>query len=96
MRVWWKPLVCRPSSSHEPLHFTTICGERVVTVTPHVCRLRDLTYAGRIFVDVRYVMDRKILTARNVPIGMIPIMLRSSNCVLTGKTPSEMAKVRRM
>ena len=61
-------------------------------MTPHGCRLRDLTYAGRIYVDVKYVMDRKIMTAKNVPIGLMPLMLRSSRCVLHGKNNAEMAK----
>ncbi len=62
-------------------------------MTPHGCRLRDLTYAGRIVVDVKYVMDRRVVTAKNVPIGLMPLMLRSSKCVLRDKGRAEMAKV---
>jgi DNA-directed RNA polymerase III subunit RPC2 len=29
----------------------------------------------------------------NLPIGRMPIMLRSSNCVLTGKGPQELSKL---
>jgi len=29
----------------------------------------------------------------NLPIGRMPIMLRSSNCVLTGKSPAELASL---
>jgi DNA-directed RNA polymerase beta subunit len=78
-----------------------LCGShqfcfRVCAVTPHQCRLGDLTYAGRITVDVRYVMDRRIVTAKGVEIGLMPLMLRSSNCVLTGKSLAELAKASRL
>ena len=66
----------------------------VSAVTPHVCRLRDLNYSGRIYVNLQYTMDRRIVTLSKVPIGMMPIMLRSSHCVLTGKSREELAGVR--
>ncbi|KAG1180263.1 hypothetical protein G6F70_000650 [Rhizopus microsporus] len=52
--------------------------------TPHECRLRDLTYSANIFVDVEYTRGRQIVKRKNVMIGRLPIMLRSSHCVLTG------------
>ncbi|KAI9593941.1 DNA-directed RNA polymerase III subunit RPC2 [Syncephalis fuscata] len=61
------------------------------TYTPHECRLRDLTYAANIYVDIEYVRGRQIVIRRGVPIGRMPVMLRSSHCVLTGKTDSELA-----
>jgi DNA-directed RNA polymerase III subunit RPC2 len=62
-------------------------------VTPHACRLRDLTYSGKIYVDVKYVLDRRIMMQKDVVIGTMPLMLRSSKCVLRGKSLAEMAKV---
>ncbi|KAJ1985572.1 DNA-directed RNA polymerase III complex subunit Rpc2 [Dimargaris cristalligena] len=59
--------------------------------TPHECRLRDLTYAGVIYVDIEYVRGRQIVRRRGVPIGRLPIMLRSSHCVLRGRSDAEMA-----
>jgi DNA-directed RNA polymerase III subunit RPC2 len=53
--------------------------------TPFECRLRDCTYSAPIYVDVRYRRGPQIVTTKRVPIGRIPIMLRSSKCVLHGK-----------
>jgi DNA-directed RNA polymerase III subunit RPC2 len=61
--------------------------------TPHECRLRDLTYSANIYVDVEYVRGRQIIVRRGVPIGRIPVMLRSSHCVLTGKSDAELARM---
>ncbi|KAJ1916405.1 DNA-directed RNA polymerase III complex subunit Rpc2 [Mycoemilia scoparia] len=59
--------------------------------TPHECRLRDLTYAASIFVDVEYTRGRQLVRRRGVVIGRMPIMLRSNKCVLTNKTDKQMA-----
>lgn len=61
--------------------------------TPQECRLRDITYAGNIYVDLEYIRGRRITKAKRLLIGKMPIMLRSSKCVLTGKSPEEMAKL---
>ncbi|KAJ1675426.1 DNA-directed RNA polymerase III complex subunit Rpc2 [Spiromyces aspiralis] len=63
------------------------------TYTPHECRLRDMTYAGNIYVDIEYTRGRNIVRRRGVHIGRIPIMLRSSKCILTNKSEEEMAKM---
>ena len=62
--------------------------------TPHECRLRDLTYAANIFVDVEYTRGKQIVKRKNVMIGRLPIMLRSSHCVLQGKNEAELARMR--
>lgn len=51
-------------------------------VTPQECRLRDLTYSAPIYVDVEYVRGRQIVLKKGVLIGRVPMMLRSSHCVL--------------
>ncbi|KAE9406092.1 beta and beta-prime subunits of DNA dependent RNA-polymerase [Gymnopus androsaceus JB14] len=61
-------------------------------VTPHECRLRDITYAAPIIVTVQYTRGKKIVQ-RNVNIGRLPIMLRSNKCVLTGKDEAELARM---
>ncbi|KAK4867792.1 hypothetical protein LT330_006655 [Penicillium expansum] len=61
------------------------------TITPQECRLRDTTYAAPILVDFEYVRGRQRVIRRAVPIGRIPIMLRSSKCVLSNKTPAQMS-----
>ena len=58
--------------------------ESMVTyeVTPQQCRLRDLTYASPIMVDVQYVRGRQLVVRRGIVIGRMPIMLKSSKCIL--------------
>eukprot|EP00437_Effrenium_voratum_P024501 CAMPEP_0181418476 /NCGR_PEP_ID=MMETSP1110-20121109/11580_1 /TAXON_ID=174948 /ORGANISM="Symbiodinium sp., Strain CCMP421" /LENGTH=1160 /DNA_ID=CAMNT_0023541467 /DNA_START=61 /DNA_END=3540 /DNA_ORIENTATION=+ len=65
--------------------------DMVVSETnPHMCRLRDLTYAAPIFVDVIYYKgDRRHIRKRDLEIGMLPVMLRSNLCVLSGKSKEE-------
>lgn len=62
--------------------------------TPHECRLRDLTYAANIYVDVEYTRGKQIVKRKNVNIGRLPVMLRSSNCVLTGRSEAELARMK--
>eukprot|EP00177_Eucheuma_denticulatum_P008879 GFKZ01016117.1.p1 GENE.GFKZ01016117.1~~GFKZ01016117.1.p1 ORF type:complete len:1238 (-),score=175.17 GFKZ01016117.1:636-4349(-) len=62
-------------------------------ITPHECRMRDITYSAPIMVDLKYTKGNDIVITRNVQIGKIPIMLRSTNCVLNGKTDSELASL---
>ncbi|KAK2158794.1 hypothetical protein LSH36_164g11051 [Paralvinella palmiformis] len=62
-------------------------------ISPHECRLRDMTYSAPITVDIEYTRGQQRIIRNNLPIGRMPIMLRSSNCVLTGKTPAELAKL---
>lgn len=57
-----------------------------------------MTYAGTILVDIQYMRGRNIIQKKNIEIGKMPIMLRwiiilprSSKCVLSNKTPDEMA-----
>jgi DNA-directed RNA polymerase III subunit RPC2 len=60
-------------------------------VTPNECRLRDMTYAAPIEVDIKYRRSNNIVQRRGIRIGRIPVMLRSSRCVLSGKSEREMA-----
>jgi len=59
-------------------------------IYPHEARLRDLSYSAPVLVDVRYLRGNNIVVARNVQIGRIPIMLRSSRCYLRGKSEGEL------
>ncbi|KAF7320895.1 DNA-directed RNA polymerase subunit beta [Mycena chlorophos] len=61
-------------------------------VTPHECRLRDITYSAPISVTIHYTRGKNIVQ-RTVNIGRLPVMLRSSKCYLTGKTPAELARM---
>ena len=62
-------------------------------ITPNECRLRDLTYAAPIRVDIKYIRGKNIVSRRGIPIGRLPIMLRSSKCRLTGKNDKQMAQM---
>lgn len=62
-----------------------------VLLSPHECRLRDLTYSAPIYVDVEYTRGKKIIIHRDLEIGRMPIMLRSNKCILNGRSEKEMA-----
>lgn len=61
--------------------------------TPHECRLRDMTYSAPITVDIEYMRGSQRVSRTGLLIGRMPIMLRSSNCVLTNKSEYELAKM---
>ncbi|CAD6208297.1 GSCOCG00003306001-RA-CDS [Cotesia congregata] len=61
-------------------------------VTPHECRLRDLTYSAGIYVDVEYIAKTRVIK-KNICIGKMPIMLKSSNCVLRDATHFQLSKL---
>ncbi|EEH17226.2 hypothetical protein PABG_07313 [Paracoccidioides brasiliensis Pb03] len=60
------------------------------TITPNECRLRDMTYASPILVDFEYVRGRQRVKRNGTAIGRMPVMLRSSKCVLSNKSEAEM------
>ena len=62
-------------------------------IAPHECRLRDMTYSAPITVDIEYTRGSQRVIRKGLPIGRMPIMLRSANCILSGKNPQEMAKL---
>lgn len=60
------------------------------SVTPNECRLRDMTYAAPILVDFEYVRGRQRVKRNGTAIGRMPVMLRSSKCVLSNKSAKEL------
>lgn len=58
--------------------------------TPHECRLRDITYAAPIYVDISYTRGNQRVIRQDLIIGRMPIMLRSNNCTLHNKTFDEL------
>ena len=62
-------------------------------ITPHNCRLRDMTYSAPIYVDVEYTRGREIVVKRGNHIGNMPIMLRCTRCKLQGKSDAELARL---
>lgn len=63
-------------------------------LSPQECRLRDLTYAGTVSVDIEFTRGKQIVSKRNIDIARMPIMLRSSKCVLNNKSPDEMVALK--
>lgn len=66
-------------------------------IVPQMCRLIDLTYSAPILVNVEYIQgsnaQKNRVEKNDVMIGRMPIMLRSSCCVLHGKDEAELAKL---
>lgn len=52
-------------------------------IYPQDCRNRDLTYSANLYVDIEYTRNKQIIVKRDLNMGRIPIMLRSSRCHLT-------------
>lgn len=52
------------------------------SIYPQECRIRDLTYAGNMYVDIEYIKNKRKVEKKNVFLGKMPIMLRSSKCYL--------------
>lgn len=68
------------------------------SISPCEARQRDLYYDSPVYVNVTTKTEflnkePEIEQYRRVVIGRIPIMLRSSHCYLTDKTPSERIKM---
>ncbi|GKA27994.1 DNA-directed RNA polymerase III subunit 2 [Tanacetum coccineum] len=68
------------------------------SLTPQKCRLSDMTYSAPIYVNIEYCngsigQNSKPQYKKEVIIGRMPIMLRSSSCVLHGKDEEELAKL---
>jgi len=77
------------------LHFSS--PEDEVSVLPHSCRLENKTYAFdfKADIDVQYVFsdDTELKQFKNVMIGQIPLLLKSSLCYLRGMTSEELYDV---
>lgn len=83
------------------MRYTNICvgtaqieeGFSVVReASPQECRLRDITYSAQITVDIEYMRGNQRVSRQDVPIGWMPIMLRSDRCTLYNKTFDQMVK----
>ncbi|KAG1740148.1 beta and beta-prime subunits of DNA dependent RNA-polymerase [Suillus paluster] len=56
------------------------------SITPHECRLRDITYSAPILVTIQYTRGKNVVRRPNVNIGRLPIMLRSNKSQLARMT----------
>ena len=62
-------------------------------LTPHECRIRDLTYSAPILVDIEYTKGHSVFQRKDMIIGRMPLMLGSTNCILNNKSHDELAKL---
>jgi len=63
------------------------------SITPHECRLRDLSYSAPIYVSIKYTRGKQEIVSKGIKIGKLPIMLRSNKCVLSGKSKGVLAQM---
>lgn len=61
-------------------------------IFPQECRIRDMTYAAPIHVDVEYTKGNQINVESDVLLGHMPMMLGASNCWLSGLSHEELAR----
>ena len=62
-------------------------------LTPMEARLRNLTYAAPVFIEVELVIDGKEREREIVQIAELPIMLKSTNCYLNKLNKEELIKL---
>ena len=66
-------------------------------ILPHLCRLENLTYKFSIYADIEieYILEDKVLsrTFKNILIGELPLMLKSSLCHLSKLNSDELYDV---
>nr|WP_225876057.1 DNA-directed RNA polymerase subunit B [Infirmifilum lucidum] len=60
-----------------------------ITLTPMIARLRNITYAAPLYLNMTLYVDGEERKTEKVFIGMLPIMVRSSKCVLSRITSEE-------
>ena len=61
--------------------------------SPQECRLRDMSYSAPIKVDIEYTLGQRKLIKRDVVVGRMPIMLKSSKCILHGVSDEMLARM---
>lgn len=57
------------------------------SITPHECRLRDLSYSAPITVTIVYTKGKQKHRLKGLEIGKLPIMLRSNKFVFRPPPP---------
>ncbi|HDJ50754.1 MAG TPA: DNA-directed RNA polymerase subunit B'', partial [Thermoprotei archaeon] len=61
--------------------------------TPLECRRRQATYSSPVMLEVSIIEDGKEIEKETIKIGSLPVMLKSSICVLSDKTPQELVEL---
>eukprot|EP01105_Mastigella_eilhardi_P008945 TRINITY_DN2141_c2_g1_i2.p1 TRINITY_DN2141_c2_g1~~TRINITY_DN2141_c2_g1_i2.p1 ORF type:complete len:1262 (-),score=328.38 TRINITY_DN2141_c2_g1_i2:112-3750(-) len=60
---------------------------------PNDARLRNLTYAAPLYVDIEHHTESSKKAYSKMMVGKVPIMLRSTYCVLAEKTDQDLAEL---
>ncbi|ELA41015.1 DNA-directed RNA polymerase II subunit RPB2 [Vittaforma corneae ATCC 50505] len=71
---------------------------RSITLYPSEARIRDLTYACNIYIDVTKIVENEFGERdehkfSRTSLGQLPIMLRSSCCILHGLTEKDIVQI---
>jgi DNA-directed RNA polymerase II subunit RPB2 len=71
---------------------------RSITLYPNEARIRDLTYACNIYIDVTKIVENEFGERdehkfSRTSLGQLPIMLRSSCCILHGLTEKDILMI---
>ena len=61
-------------------------------IFPNEARIRNLTYAAPVYVDITPIINGTSEKPERVHIGNLPIMVKSSLCSTHGLTPKEMVQ----
>jgi DNA-directed RNA polymerase subunit B len=59
-------------------------------IYPMECRIRNLTYSGRIFLEIKPIINEIERKPVTVYIGDLPVMVKSNVCYLSGMSKSEL------
>ncbi|MEM4766351.1 MAG: DNA-directed RNA polymerase subunit B, partial [Nitrososphaerota archaeon] len=75
--------------------FEEVDGTVRENVTPMECRLRNLTYAAPLYVEMMLYLDGKPVTPKpeKVKVGIIPIMVKSDICPLSKMSDEELMEI---
>ena len=75
--------------------FEEIDGTIIENVTPMECRLRSLTYAAPLYVEMMLYLDGKPILQKpeKVKVGIIPIMVKSDICPLSRMSDEELMEI---
>lgn len=63
-------------------------------LTPHECRIRDLTYSAPIYVDIEFTKGHNVYSRKDLVIGRMPLMLGCTNCILDNKSISQLSNLK--
>ncbi|RNJ72207.1 MAG: DNA-directed RNA polymerase subunit B [Thaumarchaeota archaeon S15] len=64
----------------------------ITSITPAEARLRNVTYAAPIMVEAHVIEDSKVLETKDIHIGDIPVMIKSSMCILNKYTEEQLVE----